>query len=554
MKKAVSILCMFLMLGAPMAQPASADCCNDFWSCAATVATGGVSCVVQGLINTVNDLVTRVGNLRSSISTQLQSVAQAAQQALNTAAGQLGSEAQSVAALNRQVIIRAGQILSAELNPGATSSTGTGAGGSSSWGGKTTRPSGTASGQSGSGASAVDGAAGDSTAKAGSGSSSGKGAGSATGLDGAGSSRGQTGGGSPTGADPAKSGGSQSGTGGGRGATSGNSSSGSSNSSGMGTAVSGATATNSNSITPGQFAANPTDILNAIKAAQQFLAGQQNGIDQQLQTVGHQVQLANQMALNNLQVGINLGNQAALAPLDTLRNYLQSLLADPGKIFDPTSMVDATLDTIINNLGSTFDQVTNAVTKDASTALQLAQGPLTLMQQQLAADQAIEAAMDALHRQRNKAALDALHRLLPQSNSTGSDAQAQASASSGGGGGPRPTYSTVMATFTVSRSNAVLRPKQNLQAISAGIAQLKAIRSQAVAMHTAVPTYQANFARQLDTYFAGKTPADAAKVREQLIARARAHFANDPKTRDAVIQLLTGESNKRIQLIPVKRP
>jgi hypothetical protein len=544
MKKALSIFCMFLMLGAPMAPPASADCCTDFWSCAGAVVSGGLSCVVLALMDTVKELATQVTNLRSSINTQLLSVAQAAQQAVNTAASQLGSEAQNVAALHRQVIIRAGQILSAELNPGATSSTGTSAGGSSSGGGKTTGTSGAASGQSGSGGSAFDGATAGSTANAGSGSSTGK--------RGSGSPSGQTGSGSPTGADTAKSGGSQSGTGGGRGATSANSSSGSTNSSGMGTAVSGATATNSNSITPGQLAANPTDILNAIKAAQQFLAGQQNGIDQQNQAVAHQVQLAGQLAINDLQVGINLGHQAALAPLDSLWNYLQDLLANPTTILDPTSMVDSTMDTIINNLGNTFEQVGNTVTKNAIATLQSAQGPLALMQQQLAADKAIEAAMDALHRQRNKAALDALHRLLPHSNSTGSDAQA--SASSGGGGGPRPTYATVMATFTMSRSNAVVGPKQKLQAISAGIAQLKAIRSQAKSMHTAMPTYQANFAKQLDAYFVGKTPADAGKVRDQLIAQAKAHFANDPKTRDAVIQLLTGESNKRIQLIPMKRP
>jgi len=58
----------------------------------------------------------------------------------------------------------------------------------------------------------------------------------------------------------------------------------------------------------------------------------------------------------------------------------------------------------------------------------------------------------------------------------------------------------------------------------------------------------------LDSYFAGKSSADAVKVRDQLIAQARARFASDPKTRDAVIQLLTGESNKRLQLIPMNRP
>jgi hypothetical protein len=553
MKKALSIFCMFLILSAPVVPPASADCCSDVLSCAATVATGGLSCVIQTLISTVTNLVTQVTNLRNSISSQLQTVAQGAQQALNTAAGQLGSEAQNVSAMNRQVITQAGQILNAELNPGATASTGTSGSGSVSGSGKDVGASGAKSGQSGSGSSPFHGATGGSPANTGSGASMGKGgAGPTAGLGGAGSTNGLSGSDSSIGAGTTKSGGSQSGAGRDTGTTSTNSSSGTTNSGGAGIAVSGDTIAKSNAITPGQMAANPTDILNAIKAAQQFVSAQQNGIDQQLQTVGHQVQLANQISLNDLQVGINLGNQAALAPLDTLKNYLQSLLANPSQIFDPTSMVDATMDTIVNNLSNTFDQVTNAVTKDASTALQMAQAPLTLMQQQLAADQAIEAAMDALHRERNRGALDALNNLLPHSNSQGGGSPAQATTSSSGG--VAVNYTTVMSTFVATRQNVVARPKQQIQVLSASIAQLKSIRMQAKATVSAMPTYQSNFARQLDSYFAGKSSADAAKVRDQLIAQARARFASDPKTRDAVIQLLTGESNKRLQLIPMNRP
>ena len=35
---------------------AHAGCCDDFWGCLATVATGGLSCQIQGIIDTVKTL------------------------------------------------------------------------------------------------------------------------------------------------------------------------------------------------------------------------------------------------------------------------------------------------------------------------------------------------------------------------------------------------------------------------------------------------------------------------------------------------------------------
>lgn len=43
---------------------ARAGCCDDFWSCAAAVATGGVSCAVQEAVNQINQFVRRVERTR----------------------------------------------------------------------------------------------------------------------------------------------------------------------------------------------------------------------------------------------------------------------------------------------------------------------------------------------------------------------------------------------------------------------------------------------------------------------------------------------------------
>lgn len=62
-------------------------------------------------------------------------------------------------------------------------------------------------------------------------------------------------------------------------------------------------------------------------------------------------------------------------------------------------------------------------------------------------------------------------------------------------------------------------------------------------------TYKTNFSTKLDSYMNGKTPAQIAATRDSLVAEARSKFANDPKTRDAVINLLNSETAKRATMV-----
>jgi hypothetical protein len=47
----------------------------------------------------------------------------------------------------------------------------------------------------------------------------------------------------------------------------------------------------------------------------------------------------------------------------------------------------------------------------------------------------------------------------------------------------------------------------------------------------------------------GKTAAQITAQRDSLIAEARTHFAKDPKTRDAVIALLSSEMSRRATMV-----
>jgi hypothetical protein len=80
----VSALLVVGSLG--LADVARAGCCDDFWSCMGAVASAGLSCQIQGLIDTVNSLKTLVETLTSDLTTRTGDVISQAQQAVNAAA------------------------------------------------------------------------------------------------------------------------------------------------------------------------------------------------------------------------------------------------------------------------------------------------------------------------------------------------------------------------------------------------------------------------------------------------------------------------------------
>ena len=77
----------------------------------------------------------------------------------------------------------------------------------------------------------------------------------------------------------------------------------------------------------------------------------------------------------------------------------------------------------------------------------------------------------------------------------------------------------------------------------------QAERSNVRTNRSSMTTYKNNYSTKIDSYMNGKTPAQITATRDSLIAEARTKFANDPKTRDAVINLLSSETAKRATMV-----
>jgi hypothetical protein len=83
-----SIATVALVSVFPLAAPLQA-CCDDFWSCVGAVASGGLTCAVESLVNSIRTLIQNVSRLASTLGQQAADVVNLAKSELNGAAGDL---------------------------------------------------------------------------------------------------------------------------------------------------------------------------------------------------------------------------------------------------------------------------------------------------------------------------------------------------------------------------------------------------------------------------------------------------------------------------------
>jgi hypothetical protein len=90
---------------------------------------------------------------------------------------------------------------------------------------------------------------------------------------------------------------------------------------------------------------------------------------------------------------------------------------------------------------------------------------------------------------------------------------------------------------------------QRFQGFQQRMTQYEGVRAKVRTNRASLTTTRSNFSNKLNSYLTGKTPPELTAQRDSLISEARKHFANDPKTRDAVINLLSSETAKRSTMI-----
>lgn len=242
---------------------------------------------------------------------------------------------------------------------------------------------------------------------------------------------------------------------------------------------------------------------------------------------------------------LSAADKAINEPIRQILDRLKNMLSDPTGIFDPTDIVNSVATNVLNNLDTNISQMVQTITQGPQKAFDAAQ-PL---QDELGANaqraKEIAAAMQNAYTQRTEASQIALSKLLPfPSVAATSSNQTRILTPTG-----TKSYSEVLLKFKNNRQTIVPAAKQRMQAIAPLLAKFKELHSKAIAAHSASPTYKANFTQKLNASLANKTQAEINSQRDQLIAQARAQYANDPKTRDKLVALFTSETSK-IRAVP----
>jgi hypothetical protein len=241
-----------------------------------------------------------------------------------------------------------------------------------------------------------------------------------------------------------------------------------------------------------------------------------------------------------LQSAMAVADKAINAPLRDMLSHLNNLLADPTHIFDPSDVVNQLANSVLDNLDTNIGQLIEGITSGPQKAFDAAQPAYDELLTNAERANQIAAAMRRAHTERSQASQNALSDLLPFPSVASSNNTRARSLTAGG----RPMYAQIMSTAAVRRQQIAVAPERTVKAIAPLVTELNTLRAKAATARAAMPTYQANFSRQLNALMAGKTQSQINAQRDSLIALARTQLASDPKTRDAVIRQLTTETGK----------
>ena len=285
--------------------------------------------------------------------------------------------------------------------------------------------------------------------------------------------------------------------------------------------------------------------MSEMNRAAAEIAKNNSAGDQDFNSVNQYMATARQTEGAGVQSAQQIADKAIMAPFKNLLSQLTSMLANPTDLIDPSSAIEAAGNSIMSSLNVSVGQVVDAITAGPKQAFQSAQPAYSDIQWRAEHSRQIASAMGELYQKRTPGALAALKALLPgeAANANGSSMRLVAPVSN------QFAFTTVMTRFTASQQKVKSDFMAHFQSFSSQMSQYKAVRAKAHSARSAVPTYKSNFASKLDATVKGKSAAQITAQRDSLIAEARTHFAKDPKTRDAVIALLSSEMSKRATMV-----
>jgi hypothetical protein len=499
-KRLLSLALAAILASVLSALPARADCCDDFWSCVATIATGGLSCKAQQIaaaIEGTKKLIAAVEATRTGFSKVSDDAVEKTRSDVDSAGDSMTGDLQKSLddikkSANEMEIVTRKKTM--QLAPFA---------GPAGAGAVAMAPAG-APGPSG--AIAPTGAAAQ-------GSAAFKGS-AAT------ASRNTVAGGGAS--SPAAEGG------------------------------------GSSASLPYSAVADPARVQADLKRALEWVQAAQNDAEtKQAPVVRTKANEARQEFQKSEPVARKMVGDQLLNPLDAVKAQLDHVLAtilNPLDFTSVTKYVDAQIKLIQGRAPGTFDGMSKKLVSGAESQLMAGRQPLDDVKKQAGDTKKVTNAAKALAESGKKSDLDKLEALI---GPPPSDQAMVAPGTSLANTARAPASSSVASGAFLKTQGTAKAARLRAQDLSAGLAsQWDAARKLLPAGPVAItPAMQKKVADDLSKRFAGKSFPDARKTQEQLLDEARVKFASDPKTLAAVERYLHAQTSSLLAAssAPIKR-
>lgn len=237
---------------------------------------------------------------------------------------------------------------------------------------------------------------------------------------------------------------------------------------------------------------------------------------------------------------------ALLAPLAALSGTLDDLIHHPEHLFNPAAMVEASVRSVTEKIGSELDKMTASIERGAEPSLEEGRRRAQNAERIEAAAARVLKAMADLEKSQTKANCDRLAALLPPP--AGSLVAHLAA-----------VEPAALQTNSRTATNALLRARPGnlkagqatLEAASKLTASTRAfVGTQQIALKpTPVPGADGSFKSHMDTQFRGLSKSQGTAKKNELLADVRRVYANDPKTLGRTVDFLTRESDARIRAL-----
>jgi hypothetical protein len=242
-----------------------------------------------------------------------------------------------------------------------------------------------------------------------------------------------------------------------------------------------------------------------------------------------------------------IAETAINAPLKSIESMLTNMLANPASIFDPSNQVTTVEDSVINSLNTNVGTMVDDVVDGPNRYFKDLGPSFGQLMQNAQNAQAIAAAMNRLYTDRTPGAAAALDALLPKVALTLNAVQGSYQAMLNVRAANGLSYTDAISQLTTNKQKVIAAATARMKQFSTVAAQFKAQIAQGKLAQSPsmLQTYQTSLNQKLSSTFDGKSSSAVISQRDQLIAQARTQFANDPKTENAVIALLNSEAAKR---------